>query len=139
MLLGMPSLPTSPRGTGHLRGDESFPDAARKSLTDSQLRRNLGKATGTIRAKRAAVVAELPDWEELREAGRQLKVHTMAHLPDYLVQLEEAVTAFRAYASGDRPLPAYGSGARCGYSGSSEPAKLSSARLRRSGVTRSSP
>ena len=92
-MLGMPALPTSPRGTGHLRGDESFPDAARRSLTDTQLRRNLGKATRTIRGKRAAVVAELPDWEELREAGRQLKVHTMAHLPDYLVQLEEAVTA----------------------------------------------
>ena len=93
VLLGMPALPTSPRGTGHLRGDESFPDAARRSLTDTQLRRNLGKATRTIRGKRAAVVAELPDWEALREAGRQLKVHTMAHLPDYLVQLEEAVTA----------------------------------------------
>ena len=91
--LGMPTLPVSPRGTGHLRGDESFPDAARRSLTDSQLRRNLGKATRTIRGKRAAVVAELSDWEELREAGRQLKVHTMAHLPDYLVQLEAAVTA----------------------------------------------
>jgi L-lactate dehydrogenase complex protein LldF len=91
--LGMPTLPTSPRGVGHLRGDESFPDAARKALTDTQLRRNLGKATTTIRGKRAAVVAELSDWEELREAGRQLKVHTMAHLPDYLVQLEEAVTA----------------------------------------------
>jgi L-lactate dehydrogenase complex protein LldF len=62
-------------------------------LADTQLRRNLGKATTTIRAKRAQVVAELPDWEQLREAGRQLKVHTMAHLPDYLAQLESAVTA----------------------------------------------
>jgi L-lactate dehydrogenase complex protein LldF len=91
VMLGIPVV--SPRGSGHLRGEESFPDAARKSLTDTQLRRNLGKATRTIRGKRAAVVAELPDWEALREAGRQLKVHTMANLPDYLVQLEEAVTA----------------------------------------------
>ena len=67
--------------------------AARRALADTQLRRNLGKATTTIRAKRAQVVAELPDWEELREAGRQLKVHTMAHLPDYLAQLEAAVIA----------------------------------------------
>ena len=94
VMLGMPSLPpAAPRGVGHLRGDESFPDAARHALADTQLRANLGHATRTIRAKRAAVVAELPDWEELREAGRQLKVHTMAHLPDYLVQLEAAVTA----------------------------------------------
>src|SRR5215203_561669 len=94
VMLGMPELPpTSPRGVGHLRGDEKFPAAARHALADTQLRRNLGKATTTIRAKRAQVVSELPDWEELREAGRQLKVHTMAHLPEYLHQFEEAVTA----------------------------------------------
>src|SRR5918994_2024605 len=94
VMLGMPELPpTSPRGVGHLRGDEKFPAAARHALADTQLRRNLGKATTTIRAKRAQVVAELPDWEELREAGRQLKVHTMAHLPEYLGQFEEAITA----------------------------------------------
>ncbi len=46
-----------------------FPEAAREALRDSQLRRNIGKATTTIRAKRAAAVAELPDWEALREAG----------------------------------------------------------------------
>ena len=62
-------LPTAPRGVGHLRGDEPFPVAARRALADSQLRRNLARATGTIRAKRAAAVAELPDWEELRAAG----------------------------------------------------------------------
>jgi len=90
----MPALPpTSPRGVGNLRGDEKFPVAARHALADTQLRRNLGKATGTIRAKRAQVVSEVPDWEELREAGRQLKVHTMARLPEYLAQFEGAVTA----------------------------------------------
>ncbi|MBA8792590.1 L-lactate dehydrogenase complex protein LldF [Friedmanniella endophytica] len=96
-MLGMPqrrgAVPTAPAGVGHLRGEESFPDAARHALSDTQLRANLGNATRTIRAKRARVVAELPDWEALREAGRQLKVHTMAHLPDYLVQLEQQVTA----------------------------------------------
>src|SRR5229473_204927 len=51
---------------GHLRGADPFPVAARRALADTQLRRNLGKATRTIRAKRAAVVGELPDWEELR-------------------------------------------------------------------------
>jgi L-lactate dehydrogenase complex protein LldF len=89
--LGMPAV--APRGVGHLRGDEPFPDAARRALADTQLRRNLGKATGTIRAKRAAVVGEVPDWEELREAGRALKTEAMARLPELLVQLEEQVTA----------------------------------------------
>jgi L-lactate dehydrogenase complex protein LldF len=86
-------MPTAPRGTGHLRGAEPFPVAARRALADSQLRRNLGKATGTIRAKRAAVVAELPDWEELREAGRAIKAATMADLDSYLEQLEDRITA----------------------------------------------
>ncbi|HKO85324.1 MAG TPA: (4Fe-4S)-binding protein, partial [Actinomycetota bacterium] len=62
-------MPTAPKGVGHLRGDRPFPAAARAALGDAQLRRNLGKATGTIRAKRASVVAELPDWAELRAAG----------------------------------------------------------------------
>ena len=94
VMLGLPTMPpAAPRGVGNLRGEEKFPAAARHALADTQLRRNLGKATTTIRAKRAQVVAELPDWEELREAGRQLKVHTMARLPDYLAQLESAVTA----------------------------------------------
>ena len=59
--------PPAPDGVGNLRGVEKFPIAARRALADTQLRRNLGKATTTIRAKRAQVVAELPDWEQLRE------------------------------------------------------------------------
>ena len=46
----------------------SFPAAASVALRDSQLRRNLHKATTTIREKRAGVVAELPDWQALRTA-----------------------------------------------------------------------
>jgi L-lactate dehydrogenase complex protein LldF len=86
-------LPTAPRGVGHLRGSEPFPKAARKALADSQLRRNLGNATATIRARRAAVVAELPDWEELRSAGQAIKAQTMRHLDSYLEQLEAQVQA----------------------------------------------
>jgi L-lactate dehydrogenase complex protein LldF len=86
-------LPTAPRGVGHLRGDRSFPDAARDSLRDGQLRANLGHATSTIRGKRAAVVAEVPDWAQLREAGRAIKAATMARLDEHLIALEERVTA----------------------------------------------
>ncbi len=86
-------MPTAPRGVGHLRGSEPFPVAARRALGDAQLRRNLGKATSHIRAKRATVVAELPDWEELRAAGQAIKARTMADLGRYLEQLEAAVTA----------------------------------------------
>ncbi|HVV58907.1 MAG TPA: LutB/LldF family L-lactate oxidation iron-sulfur protein [Gaiellaceae bacterium] len=70
-----------------------FPQAARAELADAQLRANLRHATDTIRAKRARVVGELPDWEELREAGRTIKADVLAHLDEYLVRFEEAVTA----------------------------------------------
>ncbi|HEX9033111.1 MAG TPA: LutB/LldF family L-lactate oxidation iron-sulfur protein [Streptosporangiaceae bacterium] len=84
---------TAPRGVGHLRGEEPFPVAARVALGDSQLRRNLGRATATIRVKRARVVAELPDWEELRAAGQAIKARTLANLDRYLEELEAQVTA----------------------------------------------
>jgi len=90
--LGMPVV-HAPPGVGALQGDEAFPAAARRALADSQLRRNIGRATSTIRAKRAAVVDEVPDWEQLREAGRTLKAQTMARLPELLEQLEEQVQA----------------------------------------------
>jgi L-lactate dehydrogenase complex protein LldF len=71
---------------------KGFPAAARETLADSQLRRNLGKATQTIRAKRLRTIAELPDWEELREAGAAIKARAMATLPEQLERLEAAVT-----------------------------------------------
>jgi L-lactate dehydrogenase complex protein LldF len=89
--VGMPVH--APRGVGALRGRESFPDAARTALGDGQLRRNLGHATATIRAKRAQVVAELDDWEQLRRAGEAIKTATMARLDEHLVRLESAVQA----------------------------------------------
>ena len=61
-------------------------------VADSQLRANLAHATHTIRAKRAGAVAELPDWEELRQAAKAIKDHTLAHLDTYLLRLEANVT-----------------------------------------------
>ncbi|HEY9371050.1 lactate utilization protein B, partial [Streptomyces sp.] len=77
--LGMPAFP-------------AFPEAAKAAVGDATLRANLRHATHTIRDKRAAAVAELADWDELREAGKQIKDHTLRHLDRYLLQLEEAVT-----------------------------------------------
>src|SRR4051794_6287278 len=70
-----------------------FPEAARAELANTQLRRNLAKATTTIRAKRATVVGELPDWEALRDAGAAIKARAMATLPEQLERLERNVTA----------------------------------------------
>ena len=60
----------------HLRRDAAVPRGGpgRRSA-DTQLRHNLAHATTTIRDKRARVVAEVEDWEELRVAGRRDQGH----------------------------------------------------------------
>ncbi|WP_405852273.1 LutB/LldF family L-lactate oxidation iron-sulfur protein [Streptomyces sp. NBC_00090] len=73
-------------------GTPAFPEAAREALADPRLRRNLRKATGTIRAKRLEATGELDDWEQLRDAGEAIKRRTLRHLGGYLKQLEESVT-----------------------------------------------
>jgi L-lactate dehydrogenase complex protein LldF len=91
----LPVVPVAhaPRGVGHLRGERSFAAAAHDALQDTQLRRNLGHATATIRDKRVRVSAELDDWEALRLAGEAIKTSTMARLPELLEQFEGRVTA----------------------------------------------
>ena len=74
-------------------GMPAFPEAARTALADTQLRSNLAHATSTIRAKREAVVAEVDDWEVLRLAGAAIKDEVLLHLDEYLVRLEESLTA----------------------------------------------
>jgi L-lactate dehydrogenase complex protein LldF len=71
---------------------KGFPAAAHETLQNAQLRRNLGKATATIRAKRLRAVGELPDWEALRDAGAAIKARAMATLPEQLERLEASVT-----------------------------------------------
>jgi iron-sulfur cluster protein len=71
----------------------SFPKAASVALRDSQLRRNLSKATTHIRSRRAEVVDEVPDWAALRSAGRAIKDAALARLDRHLVALEAAVVA----------------------------------------------
>ncbi|MGK5641743.1 lactate utilization protein B [Streptomyces sp. URMC 126] len=74
-------------------GMPSFPRAAAVSTRDTRLRANLRHATTTIRARRAAAVAELDDWPRLRAAAAAVKDRTLRHLDHYLVRLEERVTA----------------------------------------------
>ncbi|MDF5758693.1 lactate utilization protein B [Spongiactinospora sp. TRM90649] len=78
--------------TAAFLGMPAFPAGSARAVRDSQLRHNLRKATGTIRGKRAAVVGEVPDWAELRAAGKAIKDHTLRHLDTYLLRMEEAVT-----------------------------------------------
>jgi L-lactate dehydrogenase complex protein LldF len=70
----------------------TFPMAAKAMLGDTQLRKNVRHATDVIQAKRARVVGEMPDWQELREAGRQIRQHTLEHLDFYLEEFEANCT-----------------------------------------------
>lgn len=90
--LGMPTLRPA-HGQGNLHIDEPFPEAARREMGNEQMRTNIRHATHTIRAKRADVVSELPDWEELRAAGSALKEQVMANLPELLEEFERNFTA----------------------------------------------
>src|SRR5664280_874352 len=74
-------------------GMPPFPIAARKALADSQLRGNIRNATHTIRAKRAHVCGELDDFEQLRQAGADIKDDVLRNLGRYLEQVEESLTA----------------------------------------------
>ncbi|MBM6399257.1 lactate utilization protein B [Phycicoccus sonneratiae] len=74
-------------------GMPPFPVAARSALSDTRLRRNLAHATGTIREKRARVVAEVEDWEDLRRQAAAVKDATLARLDEHLLTLEAALTA----------------------------------------------
>ncbi|PRH77111.1 (4Fe-4S)-binding protein [Streptomyces solincola] len=79
--------------SGTFLGMPAFPEAARSAVADPVLRANLRHATHTIRARRARAVAELADWEALRQAGKEIKDHTLRHLDTHLLRLEEAVTS----------------------------------------------
>ncbi|MFG1836913.1 LutB/LldF family L-lactate oxidation iron-sulfur protein [Micromonospora sp. NPDC049175] len=66
---------------------------AKPAVADTQLRANLHRATRTIRAKRARVVDEVPDWEALRDAGAAIKADVQRRLPELLEQFEASATA----------------------------------------------
>jgi L-lactate dehydrogenase complex protein LldF len=66
----------------------TFPMAAKTAMGDAQLRKNVRHATDVIQAKRARVVGEMPDWQDLREAGKQIRQHTMENLDFYLEEFE---------------------------------------------------
>ena len=69
-----------------------FPKAAHIALGDAQLRNNVRNATNIIQTKRNNMTGELPDWEELRNAGHAIKTHTLKYLDSYLEEFEANVT-----------------------------------------------
>ena len=70
-----------------------FPQAAKAQLDKVEQRATLSRVTHQIRDKRAFVVDERDDWQELRRAGEAIKNRTLRHLDTYLEQAEAALTA----------------------------------------------
>ncbi|MGN6871498.1 MAG: LutB/LldF family L-lactate oxidation iron-sulfur protein [Solirubrobacteraceae bacterium] len=77
--------------------DPPFAQNAKQAVENSQLRRNVRNATATIRQRRAGLVAETPDWQELRHAGAAIKDDVLHHLDAYLTQFEQNATANGAH------------------------------------------
>jgi L-lactate dehydrogenase complex protein LldF len=70
-----------------------FPKAALPVLHNAQLRKNVAHATDVIQAKRAKLVAEKKDWQELRTAAAGIREHVLGNLAHYLEQFEERCKA----------------------------------------------
>ncbi|HET7103926.1 MAG TPA: LutB/LldF family L-lactate oxidation iron-sulfur protein [Terracidiphilus sp.] len=70
-----------------------FPKAAIPILRNAQLRTNVAHATQVIQNKRAKLVAEKTDWQELRTAAAAIRDHALDNLGSYLEEFETRCTA----------------------------------------------
>ena len=70
-----------------------FKANARVALDDAQLQRALAGLPGGLVAQRTAARDKLPEFEDLRDVGRDIRDHTLAHLDLYLAEYERKATA----------------------------------------------
>jgi len=70
-----------------------FAANARRALGDTHLQQALHVSRDGFIAKRTKAVARLPEFEALRDAARDIKAHTLAHLDLYLEAYEAKVLA----------------------------------------------
>ncbi|MEM9028428.1 MAG: LutB/LldF family L-lactate oxidation iron-sulfur protein [Pseudomonadota bacterium] len=71
----------------------TFKDNARIALDDDQLQRALSGLPGGLVAQRTAARDRLPEFEMLRDTGRDLRNHALKHLDVYLEMYEKNATA----------------------------------------------
>jgi L-lactate dehydrogenase complex protein LldF len=70
-----------------------FPQAALPVLRNPQLRKNVAHAIDVIQAKRARLVEEKTDWQQLRSAASAIRAHSLENLDTYLAEFESRCTA----------------------------------------------
>ncbi|MBT4889048.1 MAG: iron-sulfur cluster-binding protein [Rhodospirillales bacterium] len=68
-----------------------FKENAKKALGDAQLQRVLDKFSTGFPVKRAQAAARLPEFEDLRDAARDIRAHVLDNLDVYLERFETKV------------------------------------------------
>ncbi len=77
----------------HAPTSSAFKENAHRALGDAGLQRALARSGTSFIARRAAAVANLPEFETLRDTARDIKNHTLANLDFYLEEYERNVLA----------------------------------------------
>ncbi|MDT3671993.1 MAG: LutB/LldF family L-lactate oxidation iron-sulfur protein [Aromatoleum sp.] len=72
---------------------KEFKERSVFAIHDANLQTALGRARYGFVGKRALQVADLPEFEQLREEAKNLKNHVLDHLDHYLERYEQAVVA----------------------------------------------
>ena len=70
-----------------------FKARAAAALADPTLKIAIERTTGTAERKRAAALADFPQYEAARERGKRIKDHVIANLDHYLVEFERNAIA----------------------------------------------
>jgi len=91
--LTFPARLLSTFGTDVMSHTVSHPYEAARFVANTDRAKWHDKTLWMVRAKRDAIAATIPEWEDLREQASQIKRHTLANLADYLEQFEKNATA----------------------------------------------
>ena len=75
----------------HIATSPAFKDNAHRALGDAGLQKALARSGPSFIARRAAAVANLPEFERLRDIARDIKNHALANLDFYLETYEAKV------------------------------------------------
>ena len=77
----------------HVVTSPAFKQNATAALANAGLQKALANSGPSFIARRAAAVAGLPEFEQLRDIGRDIKNHTLTHLDFYLEAYEAKLAA----------------------------------------------
>jgi L-lactate dehydrogenase complex protein LldF len=77
----------------HIATSPAFKENASKALSNAGLQKALARSGPSFIARRAAAVANLPEFETLRDEARDIKNHALANLDFYLEAYEAKVLA----------------------------------------------